>query len=150
MEDKQLFRDVTIKPDNDNIALGLGSVNEAYVGFLERIKDHDIDLVWNYYDDGKAWLGKGLYRWKTKSGTEKEMTALWLSLWEGFFRMAIYIPEKHRFEAMNLPLSAGMKVKIADSKQIGKLKFFPVVFDLSSDELFEEIIAIIDFKKTLK
>ena len=150
MEEKQLFRDVAIKPNSDNIAFGLGLANDAYVGFLDRIKDHDIELVWNYYNDGKAWLGKGLYKWKTTRGTEKEMTALWLSLLEGFFRVAIYIPEKYRFETMSLPLSTSMKEKIADSKQIGKLKFFPVVFDLSSDELLDEIITIVDYKKTLK
>lgn len=40
---------------------------------------------------------------------------------------------------------------IADSKQMGKtLTFFPIVFSLCSDELFDAVFAIVDFKKSTK
>jgi len=64
--------------------------------------------------------------------------------------VTVYIPEKHRAEALSLPLGEDVKKMIEDAKQIGKLKFFPLIFALSSDELFEEILTIVDFRKALK
>ena len=117
---------------------------------MEELKNHDIQAEWRYYNDGKAWLGKGLYKWTTSRGTQKEVTAFWLSIWDGFFKVTLYIPEKYRTEALNLPLGDEIKKMIKESKQIGKLKFFPLIFDLRSDELFEDILTLIDFRKTLK
>ncbi len=31
-----------------------------------------------------------------------------------------------------------------------KLKFFPVIFDLTSDELFGDVYTLIDFRKSVK
>jgi hypothetical protein len=39
---------------------------------------------------------------------------------------------------------------ITDSKKMGKLKFFPLVFDVCSDERFEDIFSLVDFKKNYK
>jgi len=150
LTEKQLLRDENIEPTGEVIAEGLGFANDAYAGFLEKLGKHDIELTWRYYNDGKAWLGKGLYKWTTKRGTQKETTAFWLSIWEGFFKVTVYIPEKHRAEALSLPLGEDVKKMIEDAKQIGKLKFFPLIFALSSDELFEEILTIVDFRKALK
>ena len=150
MKEQQLLRDPNIELTKEVIAEGLGSANNAYVKFIEELECHDIEMNWQYYNDGKAWLGKGLYKWTTIRGTQKEMTALWLSIWDGFFKVTIFVPEKYRDEALKLSLSDDMKDLISDSKQIGKLKFFPLVFDLRSDELFDEIIMIVDFKKVLK
>ena len=66
------------------------------------------------------------------------MTVFWLSIWEGFFKVTIYIPEKARADIFSLPLDDEVKQMIADSKQMGeKLKYFPLVFELHSDEMFE-------------
>ena len=127
MKEMQLLRDVNIEPTSTNIATGLGFANDAYVIFLEKLKEHDIELAWRYYNDGKAWLGKGLYKWTTRRETQKETTAFWLSIWEGFFKVTIYIPEKYRLDALSLPVSDNMKETIEDAKQMGKLKFFPLI-----------------------
>ena len=150
MTEKQLLRDVNIEPTSKVIAIELGVVNNAYAEFLEKLKEHDIELNWRYYNDGKAWFGKGLYKWKTMRGTPKETTAFWLSIWEGFFKVTVYVPEKYRLEALSLPHSDNTKKMIADAKQMGKLKFFPLVFDLYSNEMFDELFIIIDFRKKLK
>jgi len=150
LQKKQLLRDVNIQPTSETIAEGLSFANDAYVIFLERLKEQGIELTWRYYNDGKAWLGKGQYKWSTMRGTPKETTAFWCSIWEGFFKVTVYVPEKHRFEALSLPLSEHMKEMIKDAKQMGKLKFFPLVFDLYSNNMFDELFAIIDFRKELK
>ena len=145
-----MLRDANIEPTSEVIAEGLGSANDAYIGFSEKLEAHGIELNWRYYNDGKSWLGKGLYKWTTSRGTQKETTAFWLSLWEGFFRVTIFIPEKHREEALNLGINSETKKMIEAAKQIGKLKFFPLVFDLDSNGMFDEPFALIDFRKALK
>ena len=150
MKEIQLLRDENIEPTNEVIAAGLGSVNSAYAVFSERLENHNIELSWRYYNDGKAWLGKGLYKWTTLRGTPKEITAFWFSVWEGFFRITIYIPEKYRVDALTLPLGRETRKMIEEAKQIGKLRFFPLVFDLYSVEMFDEIFTLIDFKKEMK
>jgi len=145
-----LLRDVDPGPTDEVIAAGLGLAKDAYVEFVEKLEAHGVELNWRYYNDGKAWLGKGLYKWITKRGTQKETTAFWLSVWEGFFKVAVYIPEKYRLEALSLSVGNDMRERIEQAKQIGKLKFFPLVFDLHSNEMFDEIFTIIDFRKGLK
>jgi hypothetical protein len=150
LKEKQLLRDSSIEPTSEIIAEGLGEANNAYIKFIEELKNHDVQVDWRYYNDGNAWLGKALYKWTTKRGANKEMTVFWLSIWDGFFKLSFFISEKVRAEALELPLDDERKEMIENAKQMGKLKFFPLVFDLRSDELFGEIYTLVDFKKSLK
>lgn len=145
---EQLLRNPDIQPSSDVIAKALGESNNAYTKFVGELASHDIHLEWRYYNDGKAWLAKGLFKWTGVRGGQKETTIFWLSIWDGFFKVTIYIPEKARADVLNLPLDNEVKLMIADSKQMGKLKYFPLVFDLCSDEMFETIFPLVDFKKT--
>ncbi len=150
MDKQQLLRDPQIEPTNEIIAEGLQGSNSAYIKFIDGLISHNIQVEWRYYNDGKAWLGKAVYQWTNTRGTQKELTVFWLSIWEGFFKVSIFVPEKARTEALNLTIGEKTKEFIAESKQMGKLKFFPLVFELSSDELFDDIYTLIDFKKTIK
>ena len=149
-EQIQLLRDASVQPTNEVIAEALGSANSVYIQFVEELKKYDIEAIWRYYTDGTAWLCKGLYKWETKRGTKKETTAFWLAVWSGFFKITIYIPEKHRADALNLPLSSEVIRMIKTAQQIGKLKFFPLSFDVYTDELFSDILTLANFRKALK
>ena len=150
MDGQQLLRDANISPTSEVIANGLGLANNVYTHFLFLLEEHSIELNWRYYNDGKAWLAKGLYKWSTTRGTPKETTAFWLSVWDGFFKVVIYIPDKYRADALKLPLDDKVMKMVKEADQIGKLKFFPLVFDLCSTELFNEIFTLVDFRKMLK
>jgi hypothetical protein len=150
MEGQQLLRDPSIEPLNEIIAEGLGAAYNAYTKFINGLANHCVQVDWRYYNDGKAWLGKALYKWTGVRGAEKEITVFWLSIWSGFFKVSLFIPEKARTDALNLSLDAETKKMIENSKKMGKLKFFPLVFDLHSDELFNAVYTLIDFKKTMK
>lgn len=128
----------------------LGTANDAYKKFVDELGSHGIQVEWRYYKDGKAWLGKAIYRWTTARGTPKETTAFWLSIWDGFFKVGLLIPEKARMEALNLTLSNNTKMMIENAEQIGKIKLFSLGFELFSDELFDDIFVLIDFRKMLK
>jgi len=150
MEKQQLLRDPNIEPTHEVIAEALGMANDAYRKFCETLPDHGIQLEWRYYNDGKAWLAKGQHKWTTVRGTQKEATVLWLSIWDGFFRVAIYVPVKAREDALRLPLEDETKEMIENAKQMGRLKFFPLVFDLDSDERLGAVYTLANFKKMIK
>lgn len=118
--------------------------------FVNKLAFRDIQLEWRYYTDGKAWLAKGLYKWTGVRGGQNETTIFWLSIWDGFFKVTIYVPEKARVDACNLPLDNKVKLIIADLKRMGNLKVFPIVFDLCSDEMFEAVFSLADFRKSIK
>ncbi|MDD4688920.1 MAG: DUF3788 family protein [Eubacteriales bacterium] len=147
---EQLLRNPDIEPTSDVIAKALGESNNAYIKFVSGLANHDVQLEWRYYNDGKAWLAKGLYHWTGVRGGKKENTIFWLSIWDGFFKVTIYVPEKDRTDALRLPIDNEVKLMIADSQQMGKLKYFPIVFDLCSEGMFEPIFLLIDFKKSIK
>jgi hypothetical protein len=146
----QLLRSADIQTSSDIVAKALGEANKAYVKFVNELANHDIQLEWRYYSDGKAWLGKGLYNWTGIRGGQNETTIFWLSIWDGFFKVTIYVPEKARADVSSLALDNEVKLIIADSKQMGKLKFFPLVFELCSDEMFEAIFLLADFRKNIR
>lgn len=147
---EQLLRNPDIEPSSDVIAKALGEANNAYIKFINELTNHDIQLAWHYYNDGKAWLAKGLYKWTGVRGGQKEKTVFWLSIWDGFFKVTIYVPEKARTDVLSLPLGNEGKLMIAASQQMGKLKYFPIVFELCSDEMFEVVFMLVDFRKSIK
>jgi hypothetical protein len=148
---QQLLRQLDIQPTEEVIEDALKEANVVYLRFLKELENHDIQLEWRYYTDGKAWLGKGLHRWTGPRGGNKEVTAFWLSIWDGFFKVTIYIPEKFRGEVNRLPVKDGVKQMVTDSRQMGNtLKYFPLVFDLDSDGMLEEVFTLIEFRKSIK
>jgi len=146
----QLLRNPDIEPSSDVIAKGLGEANNAYIQFINELTCHDIHLEWRYYNDGKAWLAKGLFKWTGVRGGQNEKTVFWLSIWDGFFKVTIYVPEKSRTDVLSLPLDNEVKQMIEASQQMGKLKYFPLVFELYSDAMFEAVYTLVDFRKSVK
>ena len=147
---EQLLRNPNMQPTDDVIAKALGESNDAYIKFINEIASHDIHLDWRYYNDGKAWLAKGLFKWTGVRGGQKETTVFWLSIWDGFFKVTIYVPEKARADVLSLLLDNEVKLMIEATQQMGKLKYFPIVFDLCSDEMFEAVFLLADFRKSIK
>ena len=90
---EQLLRNPDIAPSSYVIAKALGEANNAYIKFINELANHGIQLEWRYYNDVKAWLAKGLYKWTGVRGGQKENTVFWLSIWDSFFKVTIYFPE---------------------------------------------------------
>ena len=143
---EQSLRNPDVKPTIEVISKILGEANNPYLFFISKLEDHGITLEWNYYNDGKAWLGKGVHKWTGARGGSKETTIIWLSIWNGFFKVTIYVPENKREEILELSLDNKIKLMISESKQMGKIKFFPICFDLCTDELFESIFILCEYK----
>ena len=144
---KQLLRDPVIEPSSDVIAEALGESNNAYIKFVDERARRDSHLGWRDWNGGKAWLAKGLFKWTGVRGGQNEKTVFWLSIWDGFFKVTIYVPEKSRADILSIPLGNELKQMISASKEMGKVKYFPIVFDLRSDEMLEAVFLIADNKR---
>jgi hypothetical protein len=146
----QLLRDPDIQPSIDVISKALGGAYDTYTKFANELSNLDIQISWGYYNDGKAWLAKGLHKWTGIRGGQNETTVFWLSIWDGFFKVTFYVPEKSRADIYNLQLGDDVNLMVADSNQMGKFKYFPITFDLDSDEMLKTVFLLADFKKSIK
>lgn len=150
MESKQLLREPGIEPTAEIIAGGLGTANKAYLKFVKDLKKHDITLMdWRYYNDGKAWLSKGEYKWTTLRGANKVKPIFWLSIWEGFFKVSFFFADALRAELQSLQISVDTKEIIETAKFMGKtMRFFPLVIDVRSEKQLADIYEIAKFRKS--
>ena len=148
-EKQQLLRDFNIKPSDEIIADGLGTANKTYIKFVDELKKYNISLMeWKYYNDGKAWLSKGEYKWRTVRGTNKIKPIFWLSIWKGFFRIAFFFSTSTKAELLSLPISGDIKEIINNVEPMGKtMRFISVVLDVSDYKQLSDVYILGQFKK---
>lgn len=148
-EQKQLLRDPSVEPTDDMIADCLGPAGEVYTKFLEELKAYGISLMdWRFYNDGKAWLSKGEYKWTTARGTDKVKPIFWISIWDGFFKISFNFSEMTRAKLLSLPISENTKTMIENVEPNGsKMKFIPVIFNVDHEKQFVDILLVAQFRK---
>lgn len=146
---QQLLRDGNITPTAEIIAEALGAANIVYLKFIEDLKKLNISLMdWRYYNDGKAWLSKGEYKWTTARGTLKVKPVFWLSIWENSFRVSYFFSEKTRDALLSLPISAGRKEIIKNTEATGKTnKSIAVIFEITDEFQLDDLYVIAEFRK---
>ncbi|MCL2164089.1 MAG: DUF3788 domain-containing protein [Oscillospiraceae bacterium] len=147
---QQLLRNPDIEPNSEVIAEGLGVAYTAYTKFIRELEElYGITLMdWRFYNDSKAWLSKGEYKWTTPRGANKIKPIFWLSIWDGFFKVSFYFSTGVQYELQNLPLSQETKEIIINAKSMGKSqRFFPVVLDITSDQQLNDVYAIAQYRK---
>ena len=148
--EQQLLRNPEIRPTSEIIAEGLGEAYKAYVIFIKELERYGITLMdWRFYNDGKAWLSKGEYKWTTPRGTNKAKPIFWLSIWSGFFRVSFFFGSDIQGELLNLPIGQNAKELINDAKPMGKtMRFIPIVFDIANESQLGDIYVLSEFRKT--
>ena len=136
-----LLRDETVLPTNEVIKKVLGEelfgvYSELITSFTSEL---DLEPQWRYYNDGKAWLCKVVYRKKT---------ILWLSLWQDCIKTSFYFTEKTLPGIMNLDIHPSIKEQTGNAAHIGKL--IPLILDISRSEQLNNLKKIIQYKKESK
>lgn len=141
MEAQMLLRDADIFPSDKILEEALGEGFNVLVSFLETITNNEyaLTLEWRYYNDGKAWLDKAVY---------KKKTIFWLSVWEGFFKTSFFFTEKHLEAIAELDISETIKDEFAKAKTIGKL--ISMIFDVNKEDQLDDLLTVVRFKKSLK
>ncbi len=137
----QLLRDKEIYPDNKILELTLGDIYPVYNNFTNIITDdkYNLELQWNYYNDGKAWLCKVVY---------KKKTVFWLSIWAGYFKTSFFFTQKNDSGIKDLNIDESIKESYYSNKAIGKLK--PLILDINTSGQLHDVLEIINYKKNLK
>lgn len=150
MNEKQLLRNLDIEPTSEIIEECLGEAYKTYAKFIKELEQYDISLMdWRFYNDGKAWLSKGEYKWITPRGTNKVKPIFWLSIWEGFFKVSFFFSYDIQEELLQLPISQNAKESIKDAKPMGKtMRFMPVVLDVSNEVQLSDLYILSELRKT--
>ena len=137
----QLLRGPEDYPTKELLTIALKESYPVFRELFDQITAPAAGLVpeWRYYNDGKAWLCKGVY---------KNKTVFWLSVWDGFFRTAFYFTEKHTAGIMDLDIDPGIKENFSSHKPVGKL--LPLVIEVYRLEQVSDVLKLVRFKKGLK
>jgi len=142
MEAEMLLRDANIFPSGEVLQETLGdNIYSVLSSFLETItsEEYNLSIEWKFYNDGKAWLGKI---------THKKKTILWLSVWNGFFKISFYFTEKHLEAIDELTISEVIKEEFCKMKPVGKL--IPMIMNIAHKEQIQDLLTIVCFKMSLK
>lgn len=149
MESVQQLRDAAVEPTDEVLHVCLGGSFPAYEAFMAAMKEASVEVEWRYYQDVRAWLGKGVYRWVGPRGGQKEATVFWLSVWEGFFRLTFNVPMKSFSAVKELALSASARAILEASYRPG-YKNVTAMFDMADESLLGDVRTLIEFRKLVR
>lgn len=134
-KDKKELTDKSVYPDESILRGVLGRSYQAYCALLELFDRNEMLHEWRYYADGKAWLCKV---------QKKKRTIVWMSVWKGFMKAGIYIPERLLDKVFELPMSEETKERIRTTKNVGKSK--PCIFEIRNQKILKDMDIVMQFK----
>lgn len=136
-----MLRDPMIPPSEQLLKEILGDSYGAYYELIRRYEEPDYNLQpqWRYYNDGKAWLCKVVF---------KSKTVFWLSIWEGFFKTSFFFRDRDCSGILELDIDKSYKQQVESSQTFGKLH--PVVLEIRDHVQLEDLAKLIRYKKGLK
>jgi len=139
--DKPLLNDPEIPPSEELLKSTLGGSYHVYVDMMKKITAGEVGLTpeWRYYNDGKAWLCKVIF---------KKKTIFWLSVWDGFFKSGFYFLERHCQGIMELDIDPEVRKTLKEAKPFGTL--YPVTLEMKRKEQIGDLLSLIEYKKKLK
>ncbi|MCL2039682.1 MAG: DUF3788 domain-containing protein [Bacteroidetes bacterium] len=145
---KPLLSDPNVKPTNKMLKNILGksySVFEELSAILTNEK-YSLTLNWNYHKniigpDTSAWYCRVMF---------KKKTTFWLSISEGYFVITFFFLVRHLAEINQLETSKNSFIVGEEFSRDPKVVYFPLVFTINSNEQFNDLLKIVDFKKRLK
>lgn len=136
-----LLREAEIEPTDKVLEEALGK--EVFGVYQELLKmvmsEFDLHYEWRFYNDGKSWLFKAMY---------KKKTIFWLSIWEGFIKTSFYFTEKTRSGIFDLSISKTIKEDFSSTGTFGKL--IPLILDIKQEEQLKDFREIVKYKKSLR
>jgi hypothetical protein len=134
--DQPLLSDKTQFPTDDIIFSHLGKTKDIWISFFEYLRENHPDIApeWRYYNDGKSWLMKNM--WKKKN-------VFWLGIIKGAFRITFYFTDRAAKAIADSTIPAEMKKQFKDGKHYGKIRGLTVVLKYKKDiETAKALLAI--------
>ena len=134
-----ILTDPKEKPVNKVLEKALGKHYKRFTEFEEKINTLGFTLEWNYYNDGKSWLCKVLF---------KKKNYCWLSIWNTGFKLTFYFTRETIKGIHELGIEDKIMEIASDIKPVGK--FLPVIFLVSSKKRINDGVKILLYKQGLK
>jgi phage terminase large subunit-like protein len=141
MMDKMLLNDKNEYPSDAVLAKCLGKTKAVWDEFVARsgaVSGLAL-LDWRFYNDGKTWLTRLMFRKKT---------VCWISVWDEYFKTAFYFTEKSDSDIRALKVDEALKAEYFVKQPIGKLKPFTV--PVKAKKTLADVFALIGYKISLK
>lgn len=139
--EKPLLNDPDQPPTEEMLRGILRDSFNVYRDMIVEITSDEHGLIpeWRFYNDGKAWLCKMVF---------KKKTIFWLSVWDGYFKAGFYFMERHCQGISELDIDPGIKEALSVAKPFGTL--YPVTLEMRREEQIRDLLIIIEYKKKLK
>ncbi len=137
--ENQILTDPKVKPEEEVLKRALGKNFNAYKYFLDKISAQNLVVEWNYYNDGKSWLGKILH---------KKKNLCWLSIWNIGFKLTFYFTEKSIKGIYELEIDEKVKNSVDKIKTVGKL--FPVIMLIENEKIMDDAMKLLEYKMKIK
>ncbi|MDF1575792.1 MAG: DUF3788 family protein [Bacteroidales bacterium] len=133
----QLLKDPEVFPSEEVLEKVLGKTYPVFEAFMNAAESEEFKLnpEWRYYNDGKAWLCKIVF---------KKKTVVWLSVWSNSFKVAFYFTEKSGEGITELEISDSIKEAYIKHVPIGKLK--PVIVEIREKSQLPDIYSLLEYK----
>lgn len=140
-EEKYVLSDKEVYPDDLILFSHLGAMKNIWLSVLEFMKENYKDSAgeWRYYNDGKQWLFKMVF---------KKKTVFWAALMEGTFRITFYFTGKATSIIENGSLTDTVKESFKNAKSYGALRPVSIAVAAASD--LEDIYELVRIKTTIK
>ncbi|WP_298109814.1 DUF3788 family protein [uncultured Bacteroides sp.] len=123
-------------PDDSVLERVLQQSYPMYRQMLQQLQAGGIEVAWNYYNDGKAWLGKLM--WKKKN-------LGWLHVYSGMFRITIYFTEKYKPGVIGLDIPQNIKDGFLQASPSGKL--IPLTLPIAQEQDLAVLLCLTEYKK---
>jgi hypothetical protein len=143
MSEKEIkfLSDRDVIPTDEHIFSILGSGKELWQHVIKATMDKYPGAAgdWNYYNDGKQWLYKMVF---------KKKTLFWARLEDDTFRTTFYFADRAEplIAASELPLS--IKEDFKTAKKYGAIR--PVTFRVCEHSDVQNVIKLLEIKNKIK
>ena len=136
-----LLADKEIYPSDDVIFSIIGDKKVFWQRIINYMSANykDSSGEWRFYNDGKRWLFKMVY---------KKKTVFWCGLISGTFRITFYLGNKAESIIENSDLSQNVKEEFINAKKYGLIR--PVTFIIKDSEDVDNVLKMIDLKTKIK
>ena len=133
------FTDPAVKPENNVLEKVLGKKYNYFLDFVNKLNEQNLMIEWNYYNDGKCWLGKILY---------KKKNLCWLAIWSTGLKITFYFMERTIEGLYELNIDEEIKNLGENSKRVGK--FIPITLLIGSKKKINIALKVLEYKKHAK
>ena len=138
---KMVLSDKSVIPTEEYIFSLIGNNKHYWKRIMNYVSENYKDTLgsWNYYNDGKQWLFKMVY---------KKKTIFWSGLNNGTFRITFYLGNKAETIIDNSDLPQSVKDEFKTAKRYGLIR--PVTFVINGEPDVDNVLKMIAIKTKLK